>query len=336
MKKLCCSLAILWMALVICASAEKANLYMQVAKYTLGGEGGWDYVTYDSAGKRLFIAHSTNYLVVDASNGNKLGELPAQGAHGVAFVHEKNLGFATNGRAGTVTVFDSKTLKPISEIKAGENPDAIIYDQYTNRVLVMNGRSKDLMVIDPDSLKVVKSIPLGGRLEFGVADKDRVYVNVEDTGEIVSVETKNWTPTARWKLDGCEEPSGLAIDEKNGVLFSVCGNSKMYVVSTISGKTVATLPTGAGTDAVGFDPTLKLAFASNGEGTLSIVRQEKNGKYELAENVPTDKGARTMALDPQSHQVYTVTAEFGEAVQGQRRPPIKPGTFKLLVFGPVK
>ena len=310
--------------------------YKQLDKYSLEGEGGWDYLTFDPDGNRLFIAHSNSFLVVDANSGKKLGEFPAQGAHGVALVPDKNLGFATNGRAGTVTVFDAKTLKPSSEIKAGDGPDAIVYDKYSKRVLVMNGHSKDLSIVNPESLKVEKTIPMGGKLEFAATDKDHAYVNSEDTGEIVVVDTKTWTQTARWKLEGCEEPSGLAIDEKNGVLFSVCGNSKMYVVSTASGKTIATVATGDGTDAAGFDPALGYAFASNGEGTLSVVHKGKDGKYESAGNVPTQKGARTMALDSKTHKVYTVTAEFGDPVPGQRRPPIKPGTFTLLVYGPAK
>jgi YVTN family beta-propeller protein len=334
------NLAIVVFSFVAVASltfAEGASdLYKQVGKYVLGGEGGWDYVTYDPEGNRLFIAHGTSIVVVNAADGSKLGEFPAQGAHGVALVPGKDIGFATNGRAGTVTVFDTKTLKPTDEIKAGENPDAVIYDKYSNRILVMNGRSKDLMVIDPDTKKVEKSIPLGGKLEFAATDPGHVYVNVEDTGEIAVVDSKTWTATSRWKLEGCEEPSGLASDEKNAVLFSVCGNAKMYVVSTKDGKTVATIPTGDGTDGAGFDPTLGYAFASNGQGTLSIIRQGKDGKYELAGNVPTQKGARTMAVDPKTHKVFTVTAEFGEPVAGQRRPPIKPGTFTLLVYAPSK
>jgi len=331
------TLVVVVFALASFAAAQTPNApYQQVGKYTLGGDGGWDYVTYDPDANRLFIAHGTSFMVVDAASGNKLGEFPAQGAHGVAVVPGKNVGFATNGRAGTVTVFDAKTLKPTSEIKAGDGPDAIIYDKYSKKVIVMNGHSKELSIIDPDSLKVVKTIPMGGKLEFAATDKNHAYVNVEDTGEIVAVDTRTWTPIARWKLEGCEEPSGLAIDEKNGVLFSVCGNSKMYVVSTASGKTIATVPTGDGTDAAGFDPGLGYAFASNGDGTLSVVHKGKDGKYELAGNVPTQKGARTMALDTTTHKVFTVTAEFGAPVEGQRRPPVKPGTFTLLVYGPAK
>jgi len=327
-------LLVLALVATIAGFAQSAP-YKQVAKYTLGGDGGWDDLAFDSNGNRLFIAHGTAILVVDAASGNKLGEFPAEGAHGVALVPDKNLGFATNGRAGTVTVFDMKTLKPTGTIKAGENPDAIIYDGHSKRVIVMNGRSKDIMVIDPTTQRVENTVPLGGKLEVAVADEGHVYVNVEDLGEIAVVDSKTWTPTAHWKLDGCEEPSGLAIDEKRGVLFSVCGNSKMYVVSTATGKTVATVPTGQGTDGAGYDPGLNLAFASNGEGSLSVVGQ-RDGTYLSDGNVPTQRGARTMALDPLTHRVFLVTAEFGPPVEGQRRPPIKPGTFTLLVYGPAK
>ena len=310
--------------------------YKQVAKYTLGGEGGWDYVTFDPDGKRLFIAHTNVITVVDAANGNKLGEVPAQGAHGVALVPEKGRGFSSNGRAGTVTVFGLKDLKPIQDIKVGDNPDAIIYDSYAKKVVVMNGRSKDVMVIDPETMQVTATIPLGGKLEFAAADPGHVYVNVEDTGEIASIDAKSWKAQNRWKLEGCEEPSGLALDGKQNRLFSVCGNKKMVVVDSTSGKIVATLDTGAGTDAAAFDPELKHAFASNGEGTLTVVKQESADKYSVLSNVETQRGARTMALDPKSHRIYLVTAEFGPPAEGQRRPSIKPGTFQLLVYEPSK
>jgi DNA-binding beta-propeller fold protein YncE len=200
----------------------------------------------------------------------------------------------------------------------------------------MNGRSKDLMAIDPATLKVDATIPLGGKLEFAAADAGHIYVNVEDTGEIASVDTKSWKADQRWKLKDCEEPSGLAIDKKLGRLFSVCGNKKMVVVDTRTGNLIATLPTGNGTDAAGFDPDLNYAFASNGEGTLTVVRGTKDGNYEVAGNVDTARGARTMALDPRSHKIYLATAEFGPPVEGQRRPPIKPGTFSILVYSLAK
>jgi YVTN family beta-propeller protein len=317
----------------LCSAAQTSKpLYEQTSKWTIGGEGGWDYLTIDPQNNRLFVAHTNKFDVIDLSTGSKVGEIPAVGAHGVALVYERNLGFSTNGRAGTVTVFDLKTLKPTSEIKVGENPDAIIYDPHSKHVLVMNGRSKELMAIDPNTEKVVATIPLGGKLEFAATDGGHAYVNVEDTGEIATVDTKTWKAGPRWKLEGCDEPSGLAIDENISRLFAVCGNKKMVIVDTKSGTQVTSLPTGDGTDAAAFDPSLKYAFASNGEGTLTVVRQTRGANYDVAGNIPTARGARTMALDPRSHKIYLATAELGPPGEGQRRPSIKPQTFQILVF----
>jgi YVTN family beta-propeller protein len=324
--------------LALTAMAQSApQLYKQVGKFQIGGEGGWDYITYDDSSNRLFVGHSMEITVIDNASGKKTGSVPANGAHGVALVTDKNLGFSSNGRGGTVTVFDLKTLQPKTEIKAGENPDAIIYDHYSKKVVVMNGRSKDMMVIDPETLKVVATIPLGGKLEFAAADASHVYVNVEDTGELASVDSKTWKADQRWKLTGCEEPSGLALDEKSHHLFSVCGNKKMVVVDTKDGKIVSTLDTGDGTDGAAFDPELGYAFASNGgDGTMTVVKADKDGKYVVAENVSTQRGARTIAVDPKSHKVFLPTAEFGPPVEGQRRPSIKPGSFVILVYAPTK
>jgi YVTN family beta-propeller protein len=333
MKYLRSALIILLFATLATA---QSHLYRQVAKFEIGGEGGWDYITYDGNSNRLFVAHSMEIAVVDEPSGKKIGSVRANGAHGIALVPAKGLGFSTNGRAGTVTVFDLKTLQPKAEIKAGENPDAIIYDHYSGKVIVMNGRSKDLMAIDPDTLKVVATVPLGGKLEFAAADQSRIYVNVEDTGEIATVDSKTWKADKRWKLTGCEEPSGLAIDEKTHRLFSVCGNRKMMVVDTNSGQIIATLETGAGTDGAAFDPELGYAFASNGgDGTLTVVKAS-GGKYSVADNVPTQRGARTLTVDARSHKVYLPTAEFGPPAEGQTRPSIKPGTFVVLVYASAK
>jgi len=275
--------------------------------------------------------------VVDVSTGKKVGSVPANGAHGIALVPDKDLGFSTNGRAGTVTAFDLKTLQPKSEIKAGENPDAVIYDRYAKKIVVMNGRSKDVMVIDPDTLKVVATVPLGGKLEFAAADPSHVYVNVEDTGEIASLDSTSWKADRRWKLNGCEEPSGMAIDEKAHHLFSVCGNKKMVVVDTSDGQIVATLDTGDGTDGAVFDPDLGYAMASNGaDATLTLVKADGKGKYAVAGNVETQRGARTITVDPKSHKVFLPTAELGPPAEGERRPSVKPGTFMILVYAPAK
>jgi YVTN family beta-propeller protein len=313
------------------------GLYKQVAKWEIGGEGGWDYITYDASTNRVYIGHGAVIEVIDAANGHKVGTVPATGAHGVAVVADKGLGFSTNGRAGSVTVFDLKTLAPKQDIKAGENPDAIMYDPYSRKIIVMNGRSKDVSVIDPDGLKVVATIPLGGKLEAAASDAGHIYVNVEDTGEIGVIDSKTWQATGKWKLEGCEEPSGLAIDEKSHHLFAVCGNKQMAVVNSQTGKLEQLLPTGAATDGAGFDTGLKYAFASNGgDGTLTVVREGKDKKWEVLETAPTQRGARTMAVDSKSHKVYMPTAEFGPPAEGQRRPSIKPGSFMVLVYAPAK
>jgi DNA-binding beta-propeller fold protein YncE len=333
MKKTIVGFVAVLIALMAMASAQNPP-YKQVTKLLIGGDSGWDYITYDPDGNRLFIARDDVISVVDAADGKKLGEVPAKGAHGTALVPDKGLGFSSNGQAGTVTVFDAKTLAPKTDIKVGTGPDAIIYDKHSKKVIVMNGRTKDLMAIDPESLKVVATVPLGGKLEFAATDNDHVYVNVENTAEIAVVDSKTWKATKRWKLEGCEEPSGLAIDEETSHLFAVCGNSKMMVVDAKTGKVVAAVPTGERTDAAAFDPGLKLAFASNGKGTLTVVRQETGGAYKVAGNVPTGSGARTMALDPKTHRVYLPSAELGPPAKGERWPSVKPGTFKVLVYGP--
>jgi YVTN family beta-propeller protein len=316
-------------------AAEKAvPEFKRATAFTLGGEGGWDYVTYDPSANRLFVAHGKEIVVVDAASGKRVAAIPADGAHGTALVPAVNRGFSTNGRAGTVTVFDMKTLQTVQDIKVGDGPDAIIYDPHSKRVLVMHARSKDVMAIDPQTMKVVATVPLGGKLEFAAADKDHVYVNVEDTAEIADVDSRTWKVAQRWKLADCEEPSGLDIESKQHRLFAVCGNKKMEVVDARSGKLIATVATGAGTDAVVYDPGLKLAFASNGEGTLTVVRETKDGRYEAAASVTTQRGARTMALDPKTHTIFLPTAEFGPPAAGQTRPSVKPGTFTVLVFRP--
>jgi YVTN family beta-propeller protein len=330
MRTVCLVIAL--MTTLTAVASDSKPSFQKVNTYALGGEGGWDYVAFDPASNRLFIAHNKEILVADAASGKSLGSIPADGAHGTALVPELGRGFSTNGRSGTVTVFDLKTLKPIQDIKVGDGPDAIIYDANSKRLIVMHGRSKDVMAIDPAAMKVTATVPLGGKLEFAAAAKGHVYVNVEDTGEIADVDSRNWKLSHRWKLPDCEEPSGLAYDAKNHRLFSVCGNARMEVIDARSGELIATVPTGKGTDAAAYDPDAKLAFASNGEGTLTVVRETKGGKYEVAQNVTTQRGARTMALDPKTHTVFLPTAEFGPPAVGQQRPSVKPGTFMILVY----
>ncbi len=307
------------------------KIYKQVGSYNLPGESGWDYLTFDSVGQRLFVTHGTSILVVDPQ-GKTLGEFPANGAHGVALVQDQNLGFSTNGKAATVTVFDLKTLKPIQDIKVSEGPDAIIYDGNSKHVLVMHGRSRSLEAINPSTKQLDATVPDLGKLEFAAAEPGKVYVNVEDKGEIAVIDSSTWKLVTRWKLDGCEEPGGLDIDVKNHVLFSACGNSEMMVVDTTSGKVLATVKTGDGTDAAAFDPGTGYAFASNGADANITVIKKNGSTWTVAENISTMKSARTMALDPKTHNLYTVGADFEPPPPGERRGKMKPGSFRLLVY----
>src|ERR1051326_2812956 len=328
----------------LCASSVKAfspAQYQVKQKYVLGGEGGWDYLTFDPAGKRLFISRGTHVMVVDPYKGSVVGDIPdTTGVHGIALAQDLGKGFTSNGRDNSVTVFDLKTLKETAKIKIeGENPDAILYDPSSRRVFTFNGRSKNATVIDADKGTVVTNIPLDGKPEFAAADgKGTVFVNIEDKSELTQIDSKNAKVVKSWPLTGCEEPSGLAIDQKTHRLFSGCGNKVMAVSNAEAGKVITTVPIGEGVDANAFDPQTELAFSSNGrDGTLTVVHEDSPEKFSVVENAPTQKFARTMALDTTNHDVYLVTAEIEEqppAKEGERpRRTMKPGTFTLLVMG---
>ncbi|HEV7674544.1 MAG TPA: YncE family protein [Candidatus Angelobacter sp.] len=337
-------LVILFVVACLCAGSMKAFApaqYQVKQKYVLGGDGGWDYLTFDEAGKRLFISRGTHVMVVDPYKGAVVGDIPdTAGVHGIAIASDLGKGFTSNGRDNTVTVFDLKTLKQTAKIKIeGENPDAIIYDPFSKRVFTFNGRSKNATVIDAEKGTVVGNIPLDGKPEFGVSDgKGIVFVNIEDKNEVTSIDAKKATVVKSWPLAPCEEPSGLAIDQKSRRLFAGCGNKMMAVVDADSGKVIATPAIGEGVDANAFDADKQLAFSSNGrDGNLTVVHEDSPDKFSVVENAPTQKFARTMALDTTNHDVYLVTAEIEEAPpakEGERpRRSMKPGTFTLLVVG---
>ena len=338
-KQFFCGLVLFFTA-VFSVGAKSPTQYVIKQKFTLGGDGGWDYLTYDPQGKRLFISRATRVQVVDPEKGTLLTEIPdTAGVHGIALAQDAGKGFTSNGRENTLTVFDLKTLKETAKIKldGGENPDAILYDGASKRVFAFNGRSKNASVIDASNNTVVATIPLDGKPEFAAADgKGMVYVNIEDKNEIQSIDARNAKVVGSWPLTGCEEPSGLAMDAKHRRLFAGCGNEVMAVVNADSGKVVTTLPIGKGVDANGFDPGNELAFSSNGDGTLTVVHQDAPDKFTVVQNAATQKGARTMALNPENHDVYLVTAEIEEQppAEGQTRPrrSMKPGTFTLLVM----
>jgi len=313
--------------------------YHVIKTYKVGGGGGWDYLTFDKASNRLFISRSTHVIVMDADSGKVVGDIPdTPGVHGIALAPEFGRGFVSNGRDNSVTVFDLSNLKLLSKIKVGENPDAILYDPASKRVFTFNGHSHDVTAIDAAKSAVLGTIKVDGKPEFAVSDeKGEIFVNIEDKSELMALDPNKLEAKARWPLAPCEEPSGLAIDRKNRRLFSGCGNKLMSVVDGDSGKLVATLPIGDGVDANAFDPETGLAFASCGEGVLTVVHEDSADKFSVVESVPTARGARTMTLDPEKHRVFLVTAKFGPppaptAQQPHPWPSILPDTFVVMVM----
>lgn len=306
--------------------------------YVLGGTGGWDYLSYDAASHRLFISRATHVMVVDPRSGTIVGDVPnTPGVHGIALAPELNKGFTSNGTDGTVTVFDLATLATLAVIQTGaKNPDGIAYDPATARVFTFNGGSNDATIIDARTNAVIANIPLGGRPEFPAVDgRGMVYDNVESTSEIVAIDARTAKITARFALGTCLNPSGLSIDAQHRRLFVAC-QGEMGVVDADSGKVVATIPTGAGTDATRFDPNSGLAFASNGRSaTLTVVHEDDPNHFTLVQNATTIAGARTLEVDPQSGDVYLVTAKLipnPHPTSYRDRYTIVPGTFELVVL----
>lgn len=328
-------------AAVFAVSAMAADSgYHLINTYKLGGEGGWDYLTLDSSSRRLYISRATQVVAIDVDTGKSVGDIPdTPGVHGIALARELGRGFVSDGREGTVTIFDLQSLKPINKVKAGDNPDAILYDPASKRVFAFNGHSHDATAIDAAGGTVLGTIKLEGKPEFAVSDaQGQIFVNIEDKSQIDAIDPNKLEVKARWPLAPCEEPSGLAIDRKNRRLFAGCDNKVMAVVDADNGRVIATPPIGEGVDANGFDPDTGLAFASCGEGVLTVVKEESPNKFTVVENVQTQPGARTMALDEKTHNVVVVTAKFGPppaptADNPHPRRTILPDTFVVLVYG---
>jgi YVTN family beta-propeller protein len=322
------------------ATSEGAPQFELAHRYALDGADGWDYVAYEPVRHHLFVSRDTHVQVVDTETGKQVGEIAnTLGVHGFAFVEAHKLGFITNGRADTITVIDLDTLKTVDTIKSGgPDPDGILYAPKLNRLYVSNGHDKSVSAIDPGTHKVVATMTVGGKPEsLAVDSRGHVFVNVEDKNEIVEMDGKSNTVLAHWPLAQCEAPSGLAIDPKTERLFTVCANQHMLVVDARSGRDVATLPIGGHPDAAGFDPALKTAFSSNGaDGTLTVVREDDPDHYSVIQNVQTQQGAKSMALDSKTHRVFLVSSQFGQAPaptadKPHPRPPVVPGTFNVLV-----
>jgi DNA-binding beta-propeller fold protein YncE len=314
------------MALVVTANAAD---YKVVNTWKLGGDGGWDYLTADGDGHRLFIARATRVMVVDTKSGKQVGEIPdTAGVHGVALDSEIGRGFASNGREDTVTVFNLKSLAVEKKIKVGSVPDAILYEPFSKRVFTFNAKGHDTTAIDASKGEVVGKIELGGKPEFAASDeKGTVFVNIEDTSELVAFDPQKLAVKSRWKLADCEEPTGLSIDRKKRRLFVGCGNKKMAIVNADTGKVVASPAIGDGCDATAFDAGRGLAFASAGDGTITVIKEDGGDKYSVAQTVSTQKSARTMAVDAKTHQLFTVAANVTGTRQDRK---IEPESFVVL------
>ncbi len=330
-------------ALISLAVAVAAFAAWHVGRHiVIGGSGGWDYTAIDAAARRAYVSHGDRVEVVDVDAGKVVGLIPdTLGVHGIAIDHDGGRGFISSGRVNIMTIFNLKTNARINDVKTtGDNPDAIMFEPSTKHVFTFNGRGKNATVFNTRG-KVVATIDLGGKPEFGVSDAHgHVFVNIEDTNELAMIDANRNVVSARWKLAPCESPSGLAIDRKHHRLFTVCENEIMAVVDATNGHVVTTVPTGKGTDAAAFDDERQLAFASNGQSaTLTVVHETSPDKYEVVDNVATQRSARTMALDTKTHHIYLPAAKFGEAPaptekNPRPRPPVLPGSFELLEVVP--
>jgi YVTN family beta-propeller protein len=311
--------------------------YHFIKEIPVSSEGGWDALTVDSAGQRLYVSHASQVVVIDLAKDQVAGEITnTPGVHGFAVASELKRGFSSNGRENKVSVVDLKTLLTLSKVDTGTNPDAILFEPGQKEVYAFNGRGQSATVIDAKSGKVVATIPLGGKPEFAEADSKsgRVFNNLEDKNEVAVIDTKTHTVVTNWPIAPGEEASGIAIDLKNHRLFLGCGGSKtMVMMDSTSGKVIASVPIGQGVDGSAFDPATQLAFASCGDGTTTIAHEDSPDKLTVVQTLTTERGARTMAIDPKTHKIYLPSAKFEAPAEGQRRGKMVPGSFKILVYG---
>lgn len=322
------------------AAQGASGEYHVTKRINTGGEGGWDYLTVDPGARRLYVSRGTHVQVIDIDRDTVVGDIPnTPGVHGIAIAPALGRGFTSNGRDTTVTIFDLKTLAPISVVKVtGANPDAIVYDDATHRVFTVNHSGKSVTGIDAATGTVVGTVPLTGTAESAVSDeKGTIYVNIEDKNEVIPFDARTLAPKPAIPVPGCDAPTGLAIDRAKGRLYVGCGDNKtMAVVDYATRKVIATIATGAGIDANSFDPATGLAFASAGDGTLAVAHEDTPGHFAVS-LVPTARGARTMALDTRTHKVYLSSAQYGAtpaptAERPRPRPAMVPGSFTILVL----
>ncbi len=317
-------------ALKLNAVAQSSG-YHVTDTFHIASSGGWDYIAVNK--NRLYVSHGNQVNVLDKNTGDSLGVLlNTNGVHGIAFDNELNKGYTSNGRLNNVTVFDLTTNAELSQIATGNNPDAIFYDDYSKKIITCNGRSNSLSIIDPSTDKLIDSVALSGKPETAVSDgAGKVFVNIENKSAISVVNIKTYKVENTWSIAPGESPSGLSIDRKTKRLFAGCDNKMLVVLDASNGKVISTPAIGDGCDGTAFDPELNYIYSSNGEGTLTIIKENANDKYTVVDNVLTKRSARTIALDPQTHVVYLPAANFLQAQTGERRPPMIPGSFQVLV-----
>ena len=322
-------------------NAVADDAYKFLNEIPIGGEGGWDILTVDSAASRLYLSHASKVVVVDLEKNAVAGEIAdTPGVHGFIPVPETGNGFSTNGKENKVSVVDLKTLKTISKIDTGDGPDAFAYDAKRGEVYIFNHKGGSATVIDAKSAKAVATVQLGGEPEFGVSDDaaGRIYVNLEDKSEVAVIDTAKREVVARWPLAPGTEPTGIALDAAHHRLFSTCHNKMMEMLDTTSGKVMASVPIGGGVDGCAFDDATHLAFASCGEGTTTIAKEDGD-KLTTVQTLKTERSARTMAIDPKTHKIYLPSAQFEAPATpspgtSPTRPKMVPNSMKLLVYGP--
>lgn len=334
MKHLTRALVIL---LVSAASAgAQGGQYRMAKEIQIGGEGGWDYLSVDPAAHRLYVTHGTKIVVVDTQTEKIAGEIAdTQGVHGFAIAADLGRGFSSNGREGTVSIVDLKTLKTLQKVKTGENPDGILYEPSRHEVYAFNGRSKSATVFDATSGKVAATIPLEGKPESAAADPQagKVYVNIEDQNAIKVIDTATHAVSATWPIAPGESASGMAIDLEHHRLFIGCDNKVMLMIDTSNGNVAYVVPIGEGVDSNWYDPATKLAFSSNGEGTITVAHEESPSLLKVVQTIKTRRGGRTMALDPSTHALYLAVTDYEPQAAGSKeRPKALPDTFKILVY----
>jgi DNA-binding beta-propeller fold protein YncE len=326
--------SVLIMLSVATAGAQEGS-YRITRTYPVGGEGSWDYVVPDPPNHRVFIARQNRVMVIDEDSGKLLGEVTGiNGAHGTAIAASSGHGFATSGNDRSVVMFDLKTFKALDRIPAAEDADAILYDAPSNRVFTLNGDAHSSTVIDPAG-KLITNIPLGGKPEYGASAGDgKVYANLTDTNEVVEIDARNAAVTRRWPTAPCRQPVAMAIDVQHHRLFSGCRSGVLAVSNYQGGAIVATAPIGTGVDGAGYDPTSADVFASNADGTLTVIHQDGPDQYHVTQTITTPQFSRNLGLDPTSHHVFVAAAKFGPAPAGGRgRGPVLPDSFSVLVIG---